>query len=40
MNAKLNLLIETEVGEDIGQMLPGGADGNWVISPDIENLRM
>ena len=40
MNAKLNLLIESEVGEDIGQMLPGGADGNWVIPPDIENLRM
>ena len=40
MNDKLNLLIESEVGEDIGQMLPGGADGNWVISPDIENLRI
>lgn len=40
MNEKLNLLIESEVGEDIGQMLPGGADGNWVISPDIQNLRM
>ena len=40
MNDKLNFLIESEVGEDIGQMLPGGADGNWVISPDIENLRI
>lgn len=40
MNGKLNLLIESEVGDDIGQMLPGGADGNWVISPDIQNLRM
>ena len=40
MNGKLNLLIESEVGEDIGQMLPGGADGNWVIPADIESLRM
>ena len=30
MNAKLNRLIEAEVGEDIGQMLPGGVDGHWV----------
>jgi hypothetical protein len=27
MNAKLNALIEREVGEDVGQMLPGGVDG-------------
>ena len=26
MNDKLNALIEAEVGEDIGQMLPGGED--------------
>src|SRR5699024_5794918 len=30
MNAKLNALIAAEVGEDIGQMLPGGVDGGWV----------
>jgi arylsulfatase len=30
MNAKLNALIDAEVGEDAGQMLPGGVDGGWV----------
>lgn len=30
MNAKLNKLIGDEVGEDVGQMLPGGVDGHWV----------
>ena len=40
MNEKLNLLIEQEVGEDLGQMLPGGADANWRLSPEIKNLRM
>ncbi len=40
MSNKLNLLIEREVGEDVGQMLPGGADANWRLSPDIKNLRM
>lgn len=40
MNTKLNLLIEQEVGEDIGQMLPGGADANWRLSPDIKHLWM
>jgi arylsulfatase len=40
MNDKLNLLIEEEVGEDIGQMLPGGVDGNWALSSDIAHLRM
>jgi hypothetical protein len=40
MNAKLNLLIELEVGEDIGQMLPGGADANWMLDPSIGHLRM
>jgi hypothetical protein len=30
MNAKLNALIDQEVGEDVGQMLPGGVDGGWV----------
>ena len=40
MNDKLNALISSEVGDDIGQMLPGGADANWVLDPDISNLRM
>ncbi|MHC4757843.1 MAG: sulfatase-like hydrolase/transferase [Planctomycetota bacterium] len=40
MNDKLNLLIEQEVGEDIGQMLPGGADANWRLGPEIRHLRM
>ncbi len=40
MNDKLNLLIEQEVGEDIGQMLPGGADANWRLSPELKHLRM
>ncbi len=32
MNDKLNRLIDTEVGEDRGQMLPGGADAGWEVS--------
>src|SRR5262245_23180720 len=32
MNAKLNALIDSEVGEDVGQMLPGGVDGGWVMT--------
>ena len=40
MNNKLNLLIENEVGDDGGQMLPGGADANWRLSPELKNLRM
>ncbi len=30
MNAKLNRLIDAEVGEDVGQMLPPSVDGGWV----------
>ena len=40
MNGKLNALIEDEVGEDIGQMMPGGADADWALDPSISNLRM
>ena len=40
MNNKLNLLIEQEVGDDPGQMLPGGADANWRLSPELKHLRM
>jgi arylsulfatase len=30
MNAKLNILLDAEVGDDVGQMLPGRVDGGWV----------
>jgi arylsulfatase len=30
MNTKLNALIDREVGEDAGQMLPDNVDGGWV----------
>jgi hypothetical protein len=32
MNEKLNRLIDAEVGEDRGQMLPGGIDAGWEIN--------
>jgi arylsulfatase len=34
MNEKLNRLIDTEVGEDIGQMMPGGIDAGWEVTPE------
>jgi arylsulfatase len=34
MNDKLNRLIDAEVGEDRGQMLPGGIDAGWEVSPE------
>jgi arylsulfatase len=40
MNNKMNGLIDHEVGEDIGQMLPGGADADWTLDPSISRLRM
>jgi arylsulfatase len=40
MNDKLNALIESEVGEDTGQMLPGGNDADWRLDPSINRLRM
>ena len=40
MNSKLNQLIEQEVGDDPGQMLPGGADAKWRLSPELKHLRM
>jgi len=40
MNDKLNSLIESEVGEDDGKMLPGGADANWRLDPSVSKLRM
>jgi len=38
MNAKLNKLIDAEVGEDAGQMLPGGLDGGWVATPAVNDM--
>ena len=38
MNAKLNALVEKEVGEDIGQMLPGGVDGGWVTTGAVNDV--
>lgn len=38
MNAKLNKLLETEVGEDLGQMLPGGVDAGWVASDAVKDV--
>jgi arylsulfatase len=38
MNTKLNRLIAEEVGEDVGQMLPGGVDGGWVATPAVHDL--
>ncbi|MNL66130.1 hypothetical protein D3C87_1905480 [compost metagenome] len=34
MNEKLNQLIDAEVGEDRGQMLPGGIDAGWEVSAE------
>jgi len=38
MDAKLSALIEKEVGEDIGQMLPGGVDGGWVATSAVNDV--
>jgi arylsulfatase A-like enzyme len=38
MNAKLNALIDREVGEDVGQMLPGSANGGWVATAAVNDL--
>src|SRR5262245_28948129 len=38
MNAKLNALVEKEVGEDVGQMLPGGVDGGWVATGAVNDV--
>jgi arylsulfatase len=37
MNRKLNALIQEEVGEDIGQMLPGIKGKNWKLSVSIKD---
>lgn len=33
MNEKLNRLIDEQVGEDRGQMLPGGVEAGWEVTP-------
>jgi arylsulfatase A-like enzyme len=38
MNTKLNALIDSEVGEDVGQMLPGGVDGGWATTDAVMDL--
>jgi arylsulfatase len=38
MNAKLNGLIDKEVGDDAGQMLPGGVDGGWVATGAVKDV--
>ena len=40
MNNKLNLLIEDEVGDDVGQMLPQDTDADWKLSSELKHLRM
>lgn len=32
MNEKLNRLLDVEVGDDRGQMLPGGIDAGWEVN--------
>jgi len=38
MSSKLNTLLDREVGEDIGQMLPGGVDGAWVATEAVNDV--
>ena len=38
MNAKLNSLIEREVGEDVGQMLPQNVNGGWVLTDAVYDV--
>lgn len=38
MNAKLNALIDKEIGEDVGQMLPASVDRGWVATPAVKDL--
>lgn len=38
MNAKLNGLIDREVGEDVGQMLPNNVDGGWVVTDAVYDV--
>ncbi|MDH5247342.1 MAG: sulfatase-like hydrolase/transferase, partial [Betaproteobacteria bacterium] len=38
MNAKLNALIDREVGEDLGQMLPQDPGGGWVLTGAVNDV--
>jgi arylsulfatase len=38
MNDKLNRLIDAEVGDDVGQMLPGGIDGDWMATDAVRDV--
>lgn len=38
MNDKMNALIDQEVGPDIGQMMPGGVDGGWVLTSAVNDV--
>jgi len=40
MNDKLNAIIQIEVGEDVGQMLPIREDANWTLSSSILDMRI
>jgi arylsulfatase len=40
MNEKLNVLIESEVGSEDGQMLPDGPNASWTLDPSVSKLRM
>lgn len=40
INKRLNLLIDKEVGQDTGQMLPGDEESKWKLPPEIKHLRM
>lgn len=40
MNDKLNRLIEDEVGDDVGQMLPTLDDGDWKLSASFKDIRL
>ena len=39
MNIKMNRLIEEEVGEDNGQMLPSINGSSWTLSTSIDDFR-
>ena len=40
MNEKLNVLIESEVGEDSGQMMPDDSEENWALDASVATVRM
>jgi arylsulfatase len=38
MNDKLNRLVDAEVGEDVGQMLPKNVEGGWVATEAVNDV--